>query len=101
MTPLEKVFYGLLLALATSFGSIIYHTAVTRVAALESQTKEIEQEAKARVIADQIVITEMRVDLKYLRQALDRIERKLDTLPAAAVISKPITQFGLPRHQGP
>jgi uncharacterized coiled-coil protein SlyX len=78
MTSFEKTFYALILALATSFGSLVYYAAITRVAALEAQAQDTAQETKTRTVSDQVALTELRTDIKYMRQALDRIEQKLE-----------------------
>ena len=90
MSPLEKSCYGVLLALAISFGGAIYHASLTRVSALEQQTRDLEKDAKDRIVSDQVALAEVKADLKYLRQALDRIEHKLEIIP---LIPPPGSQF--------
>jgi len=81
MSPLEKTFYGLLLIIVLSFGGVIYSNTLGRITTLEVQSLERDKENKARVILDQVVITELKADLRYMRLSMERIESKLDLPP--------------------
>ena len=90
MTSLEKIFYGLLLSLALSFGGLVYHNALARISILEAYASELGNEVKERAITDLVAITELRTDLKYVRQVAEKIERKLDSLPSPLKLSRSI-----------
>ena len=81
MTNLEKVFYGLLLSLAISFGSLVYHNAIARIGTLETHAAELKNEVKERIVTDAVAIAEIRRDIKYLVEIVARIDRKLDVVP--------------------
>ena len=76
MTPQEKTFYGLMILAATTFGGMVYKTQTDRIGVLEATAET----HKAQRTSDQITLAEVRLDLKYTREAMERVERKLDAL---------------------
>ena len=102
MSQIDKTLLGLLLIAATTFGGIVYANAINRIAVLEVHAVEMNKEARER---DTILLA-YTIDMKYIREAVSRIERKLNTgppLPEAIHPPFPIprTQLPLQGHQSP
>jgi len=77
VSQIDKTLLALLLLAATTFGGIVYANAINRIALLEAHAQETTKEARER---DAILIA-YTLDMRYLRAAVERIEKKLNTIP--------------------
>jgi hypothetical protein len=102
MTLIDKIIAsGVLITLLLTSGGIIYKTQTDRIGVLEAQAATIQTE-RAK---DQVTLAEIRLELKYARLTMERMESKLDTLilPPARPTPPPPRLYSTPQLplQGP
>lgn len=85
MSTAEKAFYGLLLLAATTFGGIVYKNALDRVSVLEAFAQEVTRDARSR----DTILSGIVIELRFSKDALDRIERRLELVPPKTVSTLP------------